>query len=119
MDTNATLKAHLLELEERLLQPAVRTSVEELSALLDDGFFEFGSSGAVWYRQEGLHAEGIGIVNMTLSDFEIHPLSPDTTLTTYRIFNENKQQYSLRSSIWRYREGRWQMFFHQGTPVPE
>ncbi|MFF2908994.1 DUF4440 domain-containing protein [Paenibacillus sp. NPDC057934] len=113
----ATLKAHLLELEERLLQPAVRTSVEELSTLLCDDFFEFGSSGNVWYRQEGLHDEGIGIVNMTLSHFEIHPLSKDTTLTTYRIFNEDKQQYSLRSSIWKYRDGRWQMFFHQGTPV--
>ncbi|MFC3748262.1 DUF4440 domain-containing protein [Paenibacillus sp. GCM10012306] len=111
------VKAHLLELEERLLQPAVRTSVEELSALLADDFIEFGSSGNVWYRQEGLNENGIGVVNMTLSDFEIHSLSENTTLTTYRIFNEHRQQYSLRSSIWKFREGRWQMFFHQGTPV--
>lgn len=52
---------------------------------------------------------------MTLSNFEIHQLSEDTVLTTYRIYNEIKMEHTLRSSIWKYRNGRWQMFFHQGT----
>lgn len=54
---------------------------------------------------------------MTLSDFEVHPLSKDVALTTYQIFNEMNNQHSLRSSIWKFREGRWQMYFHQGTPA--
>jgi hypothetical protein len=61
--------------------------------------------------------EGLGVVKMILSNFELHPLSTDTVLTTYRIFNEIKIQYTLRSSIWKFRDGRWQMFFHQGTPT--
>jgi hypothetical protein len=29
--------------------------------------------------------------------------------------SEEQVMYSLRSSIWRRSEGRWQMIFHQGT----
>lgn len=31
--------------------------------------------------------------------------------------NEDKKQHTLRSSIWKYRNGAWKMYFHQGTPV--
>lgn len=52
---------------------------------------------------------------MTLTDFEIYPLSEDTVLTTYRVKDETRMLNTLRSSIWKFIEGRWQMFFHQGT----
>lgn len=52
---------------------------------------------------------------MTLTDFNIHPLSEDAVLTTYRIHDETRNQETLRSSIWKWKDGRWQMFFHQGT----
>ncbi|MBP1993014.1 nuclear transport factor 2 family protein [Paenibacillus eucommiae] len=116
MENDVSLRAQLLELEERLLKTEVRTSPEELSLLLADDFFEFGSSGDIWYKSNGVAEEGIGAVKMILSNFEIHPLSNESVLTTYRIFNEVKMQHTLRSSIWRYRDGRWKMFFHQGTP---
>jgi hypothetical protein len=54
---------------------------------------------------------------MRLSDFDIYPLSGDVVLTTYKIFNEEKMQYSLRSSIWKCKDTKWQMVFHQGTPI--
>ncbi|WHY22373.1 DUF4440 domain-containing protein [Paenibacillus sp. G2S3] len=112
-----SIKKDLLKLEEKLLEPEVRTSAIELSKLLADEFFEFSSSGKVWSKKEGLSPKGIGVVRMRLSDFDIYPLSEDTVLTTYKIFNEEKMQYSLRSSIWKYKDTKWQMIFHQGTPI--
>ena len=111
------IEKELLLLEERLLTPDVRTSVKELSNLLAEDFFEIGSSGQVWRLKDGLEVNGIGVVRMQLSDFEIHPLSENIVLTTYKIFNEDKQQHSLRSSIWKYEHSKWQMVFHQGTPA--
>lgn len=111
------IKKELLRLEEMLLTPEIRTSVKELSILLAEEFFEFGSSGKVWRRKDGLDSNGIGVVKMQLSDFGIHPLSENIVLTTYKIFNEEKRQHSLRSSIWKYEDSKWQMVFHQGTPI--
>ncbi|MFE4130650.1 DUF4440 domain-containing protein [Peribacillus sp. YIM B13482] len=111
----SSLKAHVQQLEEKLLKPEIRTSPEELSSLLKDDFFEFGSSGNIWSKNDFMGQEGAGAVNMTLSQFDMHPLSKDTVLTTYRIFDEDKEEHTLRSSIWKYANGRWQMFFHQGT----
>lgn len=107
----------MLRLEEMLLLPEVRTSATELSNLLADNFFEFGSSGKVWSKKYGLSPNGIDVVKMKLSDFQIHPLSEEIVLTTYQIFNEEKMQHSLRSSIWKYENAKWQMIFHQGTPI--
>ncbi|PGS48811.1 DUF4440 domain-containing protein [Bacillus sp. AFS041924] len=116
MESLNSLKDHLRTLEENLLKPEIRTSQIELKKLLADEFFEFGSSGRVLYKDDQLE-HGIGIVKMELSDFEIHPLSNEITLVTYRIFNEIKKQHSLRSSIWKLKDGQWKMYFHQGTPT--
>ncbi|MFF2459123.1 DUF4440 domain-containing protein [Peribacillus simplex] len=116
MDSESSLlKEHLYQLEEKLLKSEVRKSPEELSILLKDDFFEFGSSGNIWSKNDFLGQEGAGSVKMTLSQFDMHPLSEDTVLTTYRIFDEDKVEHTLRSSIWKCTNGSWQMFFHQGT----
>jgi hypothetical protein len=118
---NASLEKHLRELEERLLQTEVRKSPEELDQLLADDFVEIGSSGRLFNKQqiiEGLINETP--VHRTLLDFKIKLLAPDVALVTYRVHNHEEQRYSLRSSIWKRNEDRWQMVFHQGTltPVP-
>lgn len=115
-ELNAMAKL-ICELEEKLLNTEVRTSPDELSRLLADDFFEFGSSGKVWHKRDLMGEEGAGEVRMTLSGFELHPLSGEAVLATYRIMNEETGGETLRSSIWKFRDGRWQMFFHQGTPV--
>lgn len=51
----------------------------------------------------------------TISDI----LADDCILAMYKVIkhdepDENKK-YSLRSSIWKYINGKWKMFFHQGT----
>lgn len=111
------IQKELLRLEEKLLTPEVRTSVTKLSNLLAEDFFEIGSSGQVWRIKDGIDVIGIGVVRMQLSDFEVHPLSENIILTTYKIFNEDKKQHSLRSSIWKYEHSKWKMVFHQGTPT--
>jgi len=115
LKSNSYLKEHIKQLEEKLLTPEVRLSRRELKKLLADDFFEFGSSGKVLYKDEGIADGGIGTVRMTLSDFELHPLSETVVLATYRIFNDVSKQHSLRSSIWKRSEGKWRMVFHQGT----
>lgn len=110
-----SLKAHLQHLEEQLLHPEVRSSREALQRILAEDFFEFGSSGRVLYKNESIGEEGIGKVEMRLSDFEIQELAGDVVLATYRIFNVTQKQESLRSSIWKFKDARWQLVFHQGT----
>lgn len=88
MVNQLSLKEHLEQLEEKLLQPEVRGSREELKKLLADNFFEIGSSGKILYKNEEIGEEGIGKVEMVLSDFEIHPLSEEIVLVTYHIFNK-------------------------------
>lgn len=111
------LKETLYQLEKRLLQPEVRQDPQELDRLLSDDFFEFGSSGRVWYKKDCVGEKGLSVRDMTLYDFDIHPLSENVVLTTYRVKDETRQQHTLRSSIWKNENGRWQMFFHQGTPT--
>lgn len=97
-----------------ILQPEVRKSVEELEILLDDDFIEFGSSGRIFNKQQvidGLVNEPI--IQMTLMDFEVKLLAPDVALTTYRVLKHKDMKYSLRSSIWKRKEDKWQMVFYQ------
>ncbi len=117
MEDRSFLKEQLFQLEGKLLKPEIRTSKDELANLLADTFFEFGSSGKVLYKDENIGEMTLSLVKMKLSDFEIHPLSEEIVLTTYRIFNEMDKQHSLRSSIWKLTDGRWKMHFHQGTKI--
>ncbi|MEI2666211.1 nuclear transport factor 2 family protein [Rossellomorea sp. LJF3] len=114
---NKTLKDHLHQLEENLLKPETRSSKTELTRILAEGFFEIGSSGKILYQDQEISEEGIGLVKMTMDHFEVQALSDEIVLTTYRIFNEETHQHSLRSSIWKWADERWQMVFHQGTRV--
>ncbi|MGG3988142.1 DUF4440 domain-containing protein [Bacillus smithii] len=109
MENKSALKKHLCQLEQMLLKPEIRSSPKEPEKLLADDFFEFGSSGV----DEG----GLSIRKMTLYDFEINPLSEDVVLTTFRVKDDTRMQDTLRSSIWKFCDGRWQMFFHQGTLI--
>jgi hypothetical protein len=115
MENLSALKKHLLELEQQLIEPTTRTTPAELDKLLADDFFEFGSSGSVWYKKDCVGGSGLTVRKMTLSNFEIYPLSEEVVLATYRLKDETRMQNTLRSSLWKFKDGRWQMFFHQGT----
>jgi hypothetical protein len=111
----------LRELEESLLQPAVRRDREHLSALLAEEFREFGSSGRVFSRSEILEElESEPERELTLKDFACEAVGAEVVLVTYtsvRVEAGAMPGEALRSSLWVRRAGRWQMLFHQGTRV--
>jgi hypothetical protein len=117
--------ALLQRLEEQLLRPEVRASPDQVSRLLADDFMEFGSSGRAYDKAEvmvGLAAEqplpaGLRIL---ASHFEMKILAAGVALVTYRTARPvpgADPARSRRSSIWKLMDGRWQMVFHQGTPL--
>jgi len=111
-------------LEEDLFKQSVRGSSEAVSNLLADSFVEFGRSVRMYEKEEvvrRLAAESIETLEThTATDFVLRPLADDVVLLTYRSFRlaEGKEdRHTLRSSIWKFISGRWQVVFHQGTPT--
>jgi hypothetical protein len=121
MSADVSIEAHLRTLEEELLQPDVRKTATRLDALLAEGFIEFGSSGRVFDKQDIIDSLGSeSPTRRSLTDFRAVALGPGVVLTTYRAtsYGASGEQpiHSLRSSVWRLLDGRWQIVFHQGTP---
>ena len=122
MSASPTLDAQLRHLEEQLLRPDVRRATEKVAALLADGFVEFASSGQVFDRRQILDAlQHESPAERSLSDFHCTVLAENIALVTYRatrlLPSDAAPAHSLRSSIWRLKNGQWQMVFHQGTLV--
>ena len=112
----SALKAELLALEERLLDPAVRAVPAEVRALLAPEFVEFGSSGRVFNRDGilAMLAAEPRRVALQARSFKVRLLAPGAALTTWRVTRDDGIE-TLRSSVWQQQGGRWQMVFHQGT----
>ena len=115
MDTS--LKEHLKRLEESHTGLEVRQSIEKLDEILADDFFEIGSSGSMCNKQECLET-GVVLTEMSLYNYEIYPLATDVVLSTYFIVDKTRNRNTFRSSIWKFLDGRWQLYFHQGTITP-
>ncbi|WP_353062675.1 nuclear transport factor 2 family protein [Tunturibacter psychrotolerans] len=118
------IEDHLKQLEERLLDPAIRRDPALVAPLIADDFIEFGASGRVFDKAsilEDLKNESPRPASR-LTDFAVRELSPAIILATYRAtrFNANGVAISQshRSSIWAHSDGQWQITFHQGTPIP-
>jgi hypothetical protein len=115
---------HIKSLEETLLDPAVRKNSEQVSNLLADDFLEFGSSGRTFDKAAILEDLRNEPPHQTarLSDFAIRPLAPEVILVTYRTTRHDSSgqiiHQAQRGSIWIHRDNRWQITFHQGTPIP-
>lgn len=118
------LKKQIYELEERAMQPVARESKEKMSQFLVDNFFEFGSSGNIYYfSEDDFINQGSVVFNCEIIDFEIMMLAPDVILATYKAIKHHEtredMKYSLRSSIWKNFNGQWKIVFHQGTLTKE
>jgi hypothetical protein len=104
---------------ERALAAADPTGVDGgLESLIADGFLEFGASGRTWDKakmRETL-AGARPTPPVDLEDFAVEALADEVALVTYRL---GPPRPSNRSSIWIWRDGRWQVRFHQGTREPE
>jgi hypothetical protein len=121
VNSSQDLATHLFHLEQQLLEPSTRRDVTALTSLLAEDFREFGSSARIYTRQQiidALAAESPR--NITLSDPLCRQLAEDIALLTYRSTRTialEPVSHALRSSLWVYRNNRWQMVFHQGTTI--
>ncbi|HEX6445549.1 MAG TPA: nuclear transport factor 2 family protein [Streptosporangiales bacterium] len=113
--------AEVVAAERALLDPQVRRDRARVDALLHPDFVEFGSSGRRWDREgilamlaaeppaDGPVAEVDRIDAVRLADDAVH-----LTYTACRADGTLRR----RSALWRRVDGRWLLYFHQGTPVP-
>ena len=100
---------HQLELS--LLERSVRQSSDQLNKLIADDFLEFGCSGKVYNKQNCLEQEEVSR-EFLVNNLKVKELSKQVMLTTYETIEDGA--VSLRSSVWKLNDGRWQMIFHQG-----
>ena len=114
----------LVELERSLTDPAVRASRVRLEHLFAMNFVEFESSGAMLCRSQVLDIlPSQPIIERHMTRPKVDCLSPDAAhVTSLRqvVGEDGKSSFSLRSSVWKRVQGRWQLVFHQGTlTVPD
>jgi len=127
MAANAPDAEVFRRLEQKLHRPEVRRSPDAVRALLADEFIEFGSSGRTYDKTsiiKALAEESTAEAALVpeVHDFAAREISSDLVLVTYRSSRHLPEgpaaRTTLRSSIWKRIDGRWQMLFHQGTIVP-
>lgn len=115
----------LLEKEEALLDPEIRRSMTSLDKLLATEFVEFGSSGTRYDKQAVINLLVSATENesLSLTDFTLLARTNEFAVVTYvcecHDHEGNLLRSSLRSSLWKSLEGRWQLAFHQGTRSEE
>ena len=120
MKSPTSLQEHIRELEGRLLRPEVRRSRQTLDELLGDEFIEFASDGTAYDKIQVIAAlQAESLYQRSITEFRLVALAEDLMHATYRITKRGdtsqESTVSLRSSIWKERDGRWQLIFHQGT----
>ncbi|MFI5657809.1 DUF4440 domain-containing protein [Streptomyces sp. NPDC051684] len=116
-DVNAQIRA-AIDGELRLLEPGVRASDAEVTALLDPEFVEFGASGRRWGRESILEVTGAAAVEpgppVRVTGMRGTLLAPGVVHLTYHADNNGRRAH--RSSVWRrHPEAGWRLYFHQGT----
>ncbi len=115
----------LRALEVELHHPGVCCSRERLEQLLHPAFHEIGRSGRPYSREVVISylqdRATFEVVEPT--DFRLAVLADDCALLTYRSSHRQADgSTSLptwRSSVWLCRNSRWQLRYHQGTPMPD
>jgi len=107
----------LVELEWALWRAETRFDLEFMEGVLADDFREFGRSGRVYERADTLAVTGESI-DANLRDVQVQMVAEGVALVTY-VSEVRHETLDLanRSSVWVWRDGRWQLRFHQGTPT--
>lgn len=111
---------HVVALERRLLAPDVRGSAGRLRELLHPDFVEFGASGRRWNRPsiiDALTTTPDHEPQIPVDDMRAVAVAGGVVLVTYR--SRHGGRTCLRSSLWRRTGATWQLYFHQGTIVPD
>ncbi len=113
-----TIEKEILYLENQLLKSETRESEQKLNEIIDDELIEFSSNGKIYHYKKGDTFISPKI-NWEIIDFSIKQLSDFIVLATYKLIKHSEinleQKYSIRSSVWKYKDDKWKMIFHQGT----
>lgn len=118
--------AKLIEKQEiELLQPKVRKSAKRIGALLADDFLEFGMFGKKFSKRDMVkllpNSKNEKNEKYIATGFKAKEIAPNTIRLTYKASIEyittGKKILTLRCSLWQKRNNKWQMIFHQGTPI--
>ena len=108
----------LVELERALWRAETRYDRRFMERVLADDFSEFGRSGRVHTRSDTLAVIGGDTIQATLRDIEVDRVTDDVALVTYVTeVQSDALDLAYRASVWVRRDGRWQLRFHQGTPL--
>ncbi|MCM3264865.1 nuclear transport factor 2 family protein [Streptomyces thermoviolaceus] len=117
-DDRAAVRA-AVDGELRLLDPGVRAGPEAVRELLDPEFVEVGASGRRWDAESILTVTSSGAVSedrpVEVSRMSGVVLAPGVVHLTY--LSDHQGRRAWRSSLWRLTEGRWRLYYHQGTPT--
>ena len=114
----------LRKLEIELHQFDIRSNHSRLNHLIHSSFFEIGYSGNIYSKKDiidFLLNEDEPTHTVWSQDYQFLELSKDIVQVMYKEASLDAQgilsRHSIRTSIWQKELGRWQVRFHQATPV--
>ena len=108
------IETTLLILEKQLMY----YRLYDFETILSEDFIEFGTSGKVYDKKSILslaNEKGLTEIQFIITDFCVNLLSKNIAHVTYQTESIADSSKSLRSSIWRYENTHWSLYFHQGT----
>lgn len=122
MENKEIIKSYLYELENKLLQTSTNQLLQEITDIFSEDFIEFGSSGSIYNKKQVIvYLQQISTYKTSIENFDINILTENVVLVTYKAekFDNYKGERikSLRSSLWKFSDNKWQIVFHQGTPL--
>ncbi len=107
-----SVKLEILHLEKALLSNEVRRNVEALSELIADDFIEFGKSGKVWNKGDVLASLPLeNEIQYEIANFRVTFETSSIVCVEYQLSEDG--EISLRRSIWKFIDERWQMVLHK------
>ncbi len=121
MGLSAEDRDALRRLEETLWRVETRYDRALMERTFAAEFAEIGRSGRRYMRDEMFFdpdpTAEIG-ATLPLPEYAVTLIAEDVALATYtsEVRHEGAVLRARRSSLWAWRDARWQLCFHQGTP---
>ena len=113
---NEELKNILVSYETELHKDSVRLDDKKLDELLDDDFFEIGTSGNTYTKKDIIERLPSEIsYEIKTFDFDVREITKNVIQIFYKTEAEGRKSY--RSSVWTNKESSWKIVFHQGTKL--
>jgi len=107
----------ILQYEKDFFSKTFCNNREKLENRFSKDFIEYGKSGFV-YDREDVITSLLGLSkdrNIDIIQFSLTALCENILLARYISHHVDDNSYALRTSVWRYEDDSWKIFFHQGT----